>query len=92
MNELLIRNAHLFDPAAGLDKPGDLLIRDGRIAAIEAPDGFTGLEVQDTIDASGLMLGPGLIDIHVHLREPGQTYKETIATGTRAAAAGDLPL
>jgi dihydroorotase len=88
MSELLIRNAHLLDSAAGLDKPGDLLVRDGRIAAIEAPGGFTSLEVQDTIDAAGLILAPGLIDIHVHLREPGQTYKETIATGTRAAAAG----
>ena len=88
MSELLIRNAHLLDPATGLDKPGDLLVRDGRIAAIEAPGGFTSLEVQDTIDAAGLILAPGLIDIHVHLREPGQTYKETIATGTRAAAAG----
>lgn len=88
MSELLIRNAHLLDPPAGLDKPRDLLVRDGRIAAIEAPGGFTSLEVQDTIDAAGLILAPGLIDIHVHLREPGQTYKETIATGTRAAAAG----
>jgi dihydroorotase len=88
MSELLIRNAHLLDPTTGLDQPGDLLIRDGRIAAIESVGGFTDLEVQDTIDAAGLVLSPGLIDIHVHLREPGQTYKETIATGTRAAAAG----
>ena len=88
MSELFIRNAHLLDPATGRDKPGDLLVRDGRIAAIEAPGGFTGLAIQDTIDAASLVLAPGLIDIHVHLREPGQTYKETIATGTRAAAAG----
>jgi dihydroorotase len=88
MSELLVRNAHLLDPATGRDAPGDLLVRDGRIAAIDAPGGFTGLEVQDTIDAEGMILAPGLIDVHVHLREPGQTYKETIATGTRAAAAG----
>ncbi len=88
MSDLLIRNAHLLDPSTGLDQQADLLIREGRISAIEDPDGFTGLEVQDTIDASGLVLAPGLIDIHVHLREPGQTWKETIATGTRAAAAG----
>jgi len=88
MSELLIRNARLLDPAAGLDQPGDLLVRDGRIAAMEAPGGFAGLEVQDTMDAAGMVLAPGLIDIHVHLREPGQTWKETIATGTRAAAAG----
>jgi dihydroorotase len=88
MSELLIRNARLLDPAAGLDQPGDFLVRDGRIAAMEAPGGFAGLEVQDTMDAAGMVLAPGLIDIHVHLREPGQTWKETIATGTRAAAAG----
>jgi len=88
MSELLVRNAHLLDPATGRDDPGDLLARDGHIAAIEAPGGCTGLEVQDTIDAAGMVLAPGLIDVHVHLREPGQTYKETIATGTRAAAAG----
>ena len=88
MSDLLICNAHLLDPATNLDAPRDLLVRDGRIAAIEAPSGFTGLEAPETIDATGLVLAPGLIDIHVHLREPGQTYKETIATGTRAAAAG----
>ncbi|MBB5058626.1 dihydroorotase [Granulicella aggregans] len=88
MTDLLIRNAHLIDPASGLDTQKDLLVRDGRIAAIEHPGSFTALEVQDTIDAAGLVLAPGFIDVHVHLREPGQTWKETIATGTRAAAAG----
>jgi dihydroorotase len=88
MTDLLIRNAQVIDSAASLDGPRDLLIRDGRIFAIEAPGVFTAFEIQDTIDAAGLVLAPGLIDIHVHLREPGQTWKETIATGTRAAAAG----
>jgi len=88
MSDLLIRNARLIDPAASLDGLHDLLIREGRIAAIEAPGTFTDLEVAEKIDATGLVLAPGLIDIHVHLREPGQTWKETIATGTRAAAAG----
>lgn len=88
MSELLIRNAHVLDASTPIDEARDLLVRDGRIAGIEPMGGFAGLEVQDTIDAAGLMLAPGLIDIHVHLREPGQTYKETIATGTRAAAAG----
>jgi dihydroorotase len=88
MSDLLIRNARLLDPEAGFDEPGDLLVRDGRIAGLEFPGGFSGLEVQDNIDGAGLVLAPGLIDVHVHLREPGQTYKETIATGTRAAAAG----
>lgn len=88
MSDLLIRNAHLLDPASGTDGALDALVHDGRISAIEAPGSLTRLEVKDTIDAAGLTLAPGLIDIHVHLREPGQTWKETIATGTRAAAAG----
>jgi dihydroorotase len=88
MTDLLIRNAHVIDPATALDGPQDLLLKEGRIAAVEAPGTFTALEVKDTLDATGLVLAPGFIDVHVHLREPGQTWKETIATGTRAAAAG----
>lgn len=88
MSELLIRSARLVDPSETTGEVRDVLVRHGRIAAIEVPGGFAQLEVKDTIDAAGLVLAPGLIDIHVHLREPGQTYKETIATGTRAAAAG----
>jgi dihydroorotase len=86
MTDLLIKNAHAIDPSSGLDAPRDLLIRHGRILAIESPGVLP--KVSEEIDATGLVLAPGLIDIHVHLREPGQTYKETIATGTRAAAAG----
>lgn len=88
MTDLLIRNAHIIDPANSLDAKKDLLIREGRIAAVENPGAFTAREIADTIDAAGLVLAPGFIDVHVHLREPGQTWKETIATGTRAAAAG----
>ena len=88
MSDLLIRNAHVLDASDAMVELRDLLVREGRIAAIEIAGSFDGLEVKDTIDAAGMMLAPGLIDIHVHLREPGQTYKETIATGTRAAAAG----
>ncbi|WP_263382302.1 dihydroorotase [Granulicella arctica] len=84
--DLLIRNAHALDPATGLDSPRDILIHHGRIAAIELP-GILPAGPEE-LDATGLTLAPGFIDIHVHLREPGQTYKETIATGTRAAAAG----
>jgi dihydroorotase len=86
MNDLLIRNAHAIDPSSNLDGPRDLLIRNGRIIAIEHAGTLP--KSPEEIDATGLVLAPGLIDIHVHLREPGQTYKETIATGTRAAAAG----
>lgn len=88
MSDLLILNGHLVDPANRIDAPRDLLLRDGRVAAVEKPGALTGTQAAETIDASGLIVAPGLIDIHVHLREPGQTYKETIATGTSAAAAG----
>ncbi len=86
MTDLLIRNAHAIDPSTGLDAPRDLLLKNGRIAAIE-PSGVLPSGPEE-LDATGLTLAPGLIDVHVHLREPGQTWKETIATGTRAAAAG----
>ncbi|HMG03356.1 MAG TPA: dihydroorotase [Edaphobacter sp.] len=88
MSETLILNGHLMDPANRVDGPRDLLLRDGRVAAVEQPGGLRGAEAAETIDAAGLIVAPGLIDIHVHLREPGQTYKESIATGTAAAAAG----
>ncbi len=81
MNDLNIRGGRVIDPAAGRDATGDVFIRGGRIVA-EAVAGAP------EIDARGLVVTPGLIDMHVHLREPGQSGKETIATGTRAAAAG----
>jgi dihydroorotase len=93
MTALLICGGHLIDPAAGVDGLKDILLKDGRVAEIASPgklkkaNGAAGPEVQ-IIDATGLTLAPGLVDIHVHLREPGQGYKETIATGTAAAAAG----
>jgi dihydroorotase len=91
--DLLVRNGRVVDPAAsgggeGLGAARDLLVREGRIAAVDSPGSFDALEVADTIDAAGLIVAPGLVDVHVHLREPGQTWKETIATGTAAAAAG----
>jgi dihydroorotase len=92
MNEMLIKNGHAIDPASGVDGPRDLLLRDGRIAAVEMPGGLNSLAKtlpeENQLDAAGMVIAPGLIDIHVHLREPGQTHKETIATGTAAAAAG----
>ncbi len=87
MKPILIRNGRLIDPATNTDAPRDLLLRDGKVAAIEA-SGKIKAAGADVIDAKGLIVAPGLIDIHVHLREPGQSYKETIATGTAAAAAG----
>lgn len=85
---LVIKNGHLIDPATGIDAARDLLIRDGRIAAVELPGVLDQVEAAETIDAAEMVVAPGFVDIHVHLREPGQTWKETIATGTNAAAAG----
>jgi dihydroorotase len=88
MSDILILNGRLVDPANNLDDPRDLLLRDGRVAAVEMPGMLHAVQAAETIDAAGMIVAPGLIDVHVHLREPGQTYKETIATGTAAAAAG----
>ena len=87
MKPILIRGGRLIDPAGGIDASRDLLLLEGRVAAVDAPGKIkhTGAEF---IEAKGLVVAPGLVDIHVHLREPGQAYKETIATGTLAAAAG----
>jgi dihydroorotase len=88
MNAIAIRNGHLIDPAAGVDAPKDILLKDGRVAEIASPGKLKTANGAEVLDAAGLTIAPGLIDIHVHLREPGQGYKETIATGTAAAAAG----
>src|ERR1039457_7662291 len=90
MTALVIRNGHLIDPAAGFDGPKDILLKDGRVAEIAGPGKLKATNGAQTLDAAGLTVAPGLIDIHVHLREPGQGYKETIASGTAAAAAGGL--
>jgi dihydroorotase len=88
MTTLLIRGGHLMDPAAGVDARKDLLLKDGRVAEIASPGKCKQAIGAEVLDATGLIVAPGLVDIHVHLREPGQGYKETIATGTAAAAAG----
>ena len=85
MNNLLIKNGHIIDPANNFDEVGDVLIFDGKIVQV---GGRITTEAYDVIDASNLTVVPGLIDMHVHLREPGFEHKETIATGTAAAAAG----
>ncbi len=82
---LLVRGGRLIDPAAGHDGTADLLLEDGVVREVGAKIGARGAEV---IDAGGLWVLPGLIDLHVHLREPGYEYKETVLTGSRAAAAG----
>jgi dihydroorotase len=83
---LLIHGGHLIDPAARIDAPMDVLLKDGRVAEIAPPRKIKGADRK--FDARGLVVAPGFIDLHVHLREPGQAHKETIATGTAAAAAG----
>lgn len=82
---LWIRGGHVVDPATGRDGPGDVFAADGCIVA-ELP--AEAREQARVVDATGLVVAPGMVDIHVHLREPGQTHKENIATGTAAAAAG----
>jgi dihydroorotase len=84
---LLITGGLIVDPAQNLEEARDLLIDKGKIAALEPP-GAIPPEGRRIIDAAGLVVAPGLIDMHVHLREPGEEYKETIETGTKAAARG----
>jgi dihydroorotase len=88
MSDILILNGRVVDPTSGLDAERDVLLRRGRVAAIEVPGGLRGANTKETIDVAGMVVAPGLVDVHVHLREPGQTYKESIKTGTAAAAAG----
>jgi len=84
---LLIRGGRVIDPLAKVDALMDVLLRDGQVAELAPPNKIRGV-ADEKLDASGLIVAPGFIDLHVHLREPGQSYKETVATGTAAAAAG----
>ena len=87
MESLLIQRGRVIDPASGIDHDMDVLLRDGRVAAVAPPGKLHG-QADQTFNARGCIVAPGLIDLHVHLREPGQSHKETIVTGTAAAAAG----
>src|SRR2546423_14126695 len=85
--KILIANGYVIDPGQGINGGKDLLIEDGRVSGLlergrEVPDGA------EVFDAAGLIVAPGFIDLHTHLREPGQEYKETIASGAAAAVAG----
>jgi dihydroorotase len=82
MMDLIVKNGRIIDPSIDRDEIADLYVVDGRISA-QPP-----VSECETIDARNLVVAPGLIDIHVHLREPGQSHKETVKTGTLAAAAG----
>jgi dihydroorotase len=85
MSKLLLKSGRVVDPAQGIDEVADLLIEDGIIAGRGTGLVADGAEV---VDCAGLVVAPGFIDMHVHLREPGQEYKEDVASGTAAAAAG----
>jgi dihydroorotase len=82
--DLLVRGGRILDPSRGLDQEADLLIRDGRVAEIGR--GLAGAGAR-AVDARGMLVTPGLVDLHVHFREPGQEYKEDIASGSAVAAA-----
>ena len=85
MASLLIKNARVVDPSQYLDKTADIYIEDGKVVGIGS---YT--EADEIIEARGLIAAPGLVDMHVHLRDPGQTYKEDIISGCKAAAAGGV--
>jgi len=82
---MILRGGRIVDPASGIDAVGDVRIADGKVAAV-APGGT--LEGGDVVDCTGRIVAPGLIDIHVHLRVPGQEYKEDLESGLTSAAAG----
>src|SRR5882757_599867 len=84
---LTIRAGYVIDPAQKLEGKYDVLLKDGRVAEVAAHGKLRG-KADQSFNARGLIVAPGFIDAHVHLREPGQSHKETIASGTMAAAAG----
>jgi len=84
---MILKNGRILDPGSGTDKVADILITKGRIGEI-GPDLCARYPDEETLDCAGLWVFPGLVDMHAHLREPGYEYKETIRSGTRAAAAG----
>ena len=86
-HSILIQGGRVIDPSAKIDAPMDILLREGQVADVAPPNKIRG-GADEKFDARGLIVSPGFIDLHVHLREPGQGYKETIASGAAAAAAG----
>ena len=82
---LLIQNGRVIDPSHGIDVQADVLVEHGRVSAIRPQIKAPGVQ---QFDASGLIVAPGFIDLHTHLREPGREHAETIESGGRAAAAG----
>ena len=87
-DKVVIKGGRLLDPGAGVEGEQDLLLTEGKVEALDKPGAFAELEDAEEVNAQGLLVVPGLIDIHVHLREPGFEWKETIETGAQAAVAG----
>ncbi len=87
MSTLLIKNGHIIDPASGRDEVADIFVEDGRIKTI-SPN--LGTNADEVLDATGLHVTPGLVDMHVHFREPGREDRETLETGSKAALAGGV--
>ncbi len=85
---ILIRGGRVIDPVSSLDAKADIYIKEGRVEAVKQGGKFTAPEGTPVFDATGLVVSPGFVDLHAHLREPGQEHKETIATGAKAAAKG----
>jgi dihydroorotase len=86
---IVLKGGRVIDPSSDRDGPADVVLVDGVIAGIEAPDsGSLKVKGAQVVDCHGLVVAPGFVDLHVHLREPGHEYKEDIASGSRAAAAG----
>ena len=83
---LLISGGRVIDPGCGIDGPADVLIADGKVEAVGR--GLPAPEGAEILDAAGRVVAPGFVDLHCHLREPGFEHRETIETGTAAAAAG----
>ena len=95
MSKIILQGGRLIDPETGLDETGDLVIEDGRVLALAtAAEGgaaeFLAEEDAEILDVTGLLVTPGLIDMHAHLREPGDEEEETIWSGSRAAVALSL--
>ena len=85
---IVVEGGRLIDPEAGIDEARDLLLEGGKVREVGSPGAFAGAGEAKRVDARGAWVVPGLIDLHTHLREPGQEYKETVATGVAAAVAG----